>query len=69
MHFEMNAMHDDRKKGSLRSVTTYISEFYYFMTSMHVVVVEKKRKKIIRKKFSLISSQPTPLIWQFNMPL
>ena len=21
MHFEMNAMHDDRKKGSLRSVT------------------------------------------------
>ena len=23
MHFEMNAMHDDRKKGSLRSVTIY----------------------------------------------
>ena len=36
---------------------------------MHVVDVEKKRKKIIRKNFSLISSQPTPLIWQFNMPL
>ena len=54
MHFEMNAMHDDRKKGSLRSVTIY--KWILLFHDINACCSSGEReKKILEKTQSILS--------------
>ena len=53
MHFEMNAMHDDRKNGSLRSVTIY--KWILLFHDINACSSGEREKKILEKTQSILS--------------